>query len=132
MPTSLFTKGSFMSQKVFDAPEQYAVEIDSLVKNVVVSVARDIEANHFAGMNEEQVVQNIYSKYVGLFVPHGCIETAKRKYAQIYADREALADEDEKFLRRSAIEHRQVWVFRTLTAVTIAIVAILAALGAKS
>lgn len=60
-----------MSQKPFSTPEQYAEDIDSLVRNVIVSVARDIEANYFAGMSEEQVVQTIYGKYGGLFVPQG-------------------------------------------------------------
>jgi len=120
-----------MSQKPFNTPEQFAADIDYLVRNVVVSVARDIEANYFASMSEEQVVQTIYGKYGGLFVPQGCIETPKKKYKELHADREALVDEEEKLARRSVREHRRVWLFRTLTAVTVAVVAVLAALAAK-
>jgi len=120
-----------MSQKPFDTPEKFAEGIDHLVNNIVVSIARDLEANYFSGMNEEQVVQTIYGKYGGLFVPHGCIEMPKRKYKELHADRETLIDEDARLARRSVMEHRRVWFFRTLTTATLAIIAVLVAWAAK-
>ncbi len=75
-----------MARKAFQTPDEHAAQIDQLVRNTVISIARDVEKGHFGGMTEDRIVEEVYRKYAGLLMDSGSIERAKQEYAKLYAD----------------------------------------------
>ena len=104
-----------MGKKDIDEPKDFDDKIDYLLRNTVVSIARDIEKNFFKGMSEEKIIETVYSKYSGLFMPSGCIETPKRIYRNLYGKYEELIVDEKKQIRGKKRE-LLFWVYKgTLT-----------------
>ena len=57
-----------MARKAFQTPDEHAAQIDQLVRNTVISIARDVEKGHFGGMTEDRIVEEVYRKYAGLLM----------------------------------------------------------------
>ena len=113
------------------SPSKQSEALDDLVKTLVVSLARDIESGHYAGMKEDEIVRHVPGRYAGLYMERGYIDTLKKTYAELHTAHQSLSDEEQRLERRSSREHRRTWLYRGLTAITVAAVALAAAFIAK-